>query len=182
VKRYPRGAGAERHRRSLSAKTRDLSNILEFGVTASKTAIYPSMAQRHMCSSMGALRRPLTAEAISAQRFTSRAFHSSARRFEEQPSDATPGLRMFPRPSVAKRGTVLTCNQRQILAKPAPRPPSSRSPNFNHSVKSSYLAHSHADPSEKAKWHDAALPHLSKSTNPGSYQKTTTCPPTPSQT
>ncbi|EMD63349.1 hypothetical protein COCSADRAFT_161853 [Bipolaris sorokiniana ND90Pr] len=48
------------------------------------------MAQRQMYASMGALRRSLGADVASVQACSSRALHSSARRLEEQPSDASP--------------------------------------------------------------------------------------------
>ncbi|KAG9188637.1 hypothetical protein G6011_07342 [Alternaria panax] len=48
------------------------------------------MAQRHMCPSMGALRRSLIADVAAVPKCSTRALHSTARRLEESPSDASP--------------------------------------------------------------------------------------------
>ncbi|KAI4953942.1 hypothetical protein J4E91_002791 [Alternaria rosae] len=46
------------------------------------------MAQRHMCPSMGALRRSLVADVSALPKCSARALHSTAKRLEEQPRDA----------------------------------------------------------------------------------------------
>ncbi|KAH6849259.1 hypothetical protein B0T12DRAFT_396582 [Alternaria alternata] len=48
------------------------------------------MAQRHMCPSMGALRRSLIGDVAALPKCSTRALHSTAKRLEEQPSDASP--------------------------------------------------------------------------------------------
>ncbi|KAF1836708.1 hypothetical protein BDW02DRAFT_566800 [Decorospora gaudefroyi] len=48
------------------------------------------MAQRHMCPSMGAIRRSLLADVVAAPKCSVRAFHSAAQRLEEQPGKASP--------------------------------------------------------------------------------------------
>ena len=70
----------------------------DFGVGSDRIedALYPSMAPRHLCPSMGTLRRPLIADIATTPRCALRTLHSSARRLEEQPSDAAPAPRMLP--------------------------------------------------------------------------------------
>ncbi|KAL1795095.1 hypothetical protein ACET3X_006911 [Alternaria dauci] len=48
------------------------------------------MAQRHVCPSMGALRRSLIADVAALPKCSTRALHSTAKRLEEQGSDASP--------------------------------------------------------------------------------------------
>ncbi|KAF1944140.1 hypothetical protein EJ02DRAFT_442875 [Clathrospora elynae] len=48
------------------------------------------MVPRHMCPSLGAIRRSLIADIASTSKCSARALHGSARRLEEQPSDDSP--------------------------------------------------------------------------------------------
>ncbi|KAI8940260.1 hypothetical protein NX059_003962 [Plenodomus lindquistii] len=63
------------------------------------------MAQRHMCPSMGALRRSLVADVPLCP---SRAFHGAARRLEEQPSGAAPTT---PAPTTRKARSEIALKQ-----------------------------------------------------------------------
>jgi hypothetical protein len=74
--------------------------LLEFGDSIEDSHPY-SMAQRHMYPSMGALRRSLTADVAALPKCSARALHSTARRLEEQPSDASPAHRTPSRHSMA---------------------------------------------------------------------------------
>ena len=86
------------------------------------------MAQRHMCPSLGALRRSLAADVPTCP---ARALHGSTRRLEEQsPSGAAPGTH-HPSPTLSPS---LTMAQRPLHVRPAPRRPSARSPTFRPAV------------------------------------------------
>jgi hypothetical protein len=73
-----------------SAKTWPSRKVDRAGDSIDGKPTHCAMAQRHMCPSMGVLRRSLAADMPSMSKTLSRALSGSARRLEEQPSNATP--------------------------------------------------------------------------------------------
>lgn len=153
-----------------SAKTSRSESLEVERAIAQSIAIHSGMAQRQMYASMGALRRSLGADVASVQACSSRALHSSARRLEEQPSDASPAQRTSSVLSIVRpRTAVLTQMQRQTRAKYAQPLLSSRLPRCNTAASP---AHSQEVPSPAAKCYDEppARPLL-KPTNTASSPK-----------
>jgi hypothetical protein len=72
---------------------------------------FAAMAQRHMCPSMGALRRSIIADVSILPKCSSRALSTSARRLEEQPSDTSPAASSTPNAFNAIQPPFLTVYQ-----------------------------------------------------------------------
>ncbi|KAH7087106.1 hypothetical protein FB567DRAFT_406785, partial [Paraphoma chrysanthemicola] len=65
------------------------------------------MAQRHVCPSLGLLRRSIISDASTISRCASRAISSSSRRLDEQPSDASPPAKANPNNRRARSANAL---------------------------------------------------------------------------